>query len=339
MDGENLPRIGLVFLGDLPLPKTVEHCVNAEKRGFDSVWVAEEYYLRDAMITVTALAASTKSIRLGLGVVNPYTRNPAMAAMSVATLNELAGGRVIFGVGSSVKLWIEDQMGIPMGKRLDVLREYVTLLRGLLRGEKVTSSGGYFKFKEVALRDKTPYPRVPIYIAAVGPKMLQLAGEIADGVLLTSGNSPEYVRYALKQLRVGAEKAGRDPSEIDVASYIVYSVDSNRKRAKDDSRHLIAYLLSPPEYGNLLCEVSGLDSSILDPVRKAFSAGYVSDVDSFISDKVVDTFSASGDSEDCVRKLSDYIAAGVNLPIVMPVGGRVTETMDSVSSLLNEKPR
>jgi 5,10-methylenetetrahydromethanopterin reductase len=331
--------IGFGFLGDLPLTKTIEYTGLAEKKGFDSAWVAEEYYLRDAMVTITAMASSTFRLKLAMGVVNPYTRNPALAAMSLTTLNEIANGRVIFGLGSSAKVWIEDQMGIPMGNRLKVMREYITILRDLLNGNKVTFSGEYFKFKDVALRNKPVYPHVPIYVAAVGPRMLQLAGEIADGVVLTSGNSPEYVRYAVKQLAEGAKKANRDVSEIDVASYVIYSVNEDRKKAMDESRYLIAYVLSPPEYGNLLCEVSGMDPKSLDPVREAFSEGYEANVDRFIDDMFVNTFSASGRPDDCRRRLQEYMDAGVNTPVVMPVGGRITEAMDSLGPLLNARDK
>ena len=299
-------RIGLGTLGDQPLDSLVGQAALAEERGLHSIWVAEDYYLRDAFTSMGVLAARTKKIKIATGVINPYTRHPALTAMSLATVNEFAPDRIFLGIGSSVKMWIEDQMGMPLGNRLVVIREYIQLVRSLLKGEKVTFDGSYFKLKDVALGGMRPAPNLPIYLAAVGPKMLHLAGEIADGVLLTAGNSPVYVRYALDQLRDGAQKAGRDKSKIDIASYVYLSVDANGKKAMDAARGPIAYVLSPTEYGDLMCRVSGFDPKILVGIRKALESGAFSDASNLVTDEMVDAFSASGTRKN-VRANSESI--------------------------------
>ena len=196
-------KMGIAFSGVPFAINTVAELVKrAENKGFSTAWFAEDYFLRDAITAMSFTAALTKRIKLGTGIINPYTRHPILIAETIATLSEAAGGRIFLSLGTGVGPLIE-QMGIKFRKPLTTIREAVEIIRNALTGNPVTFEGEVFNIRDVRL-GYNPYlsqlgefklkrGNIPIYIAAIGPKMLQLAGKIGDGVLLTAGCSPNYV--------------------------------------------------------------------------------------------------------------------------------------------------
>ena len=165
----------------------------AEGAGLGSAWLIEDYFHPGAFAQAGAVAAMTERIAIGLGVVNPYTRHPALLAMEVAALAAMAPGRVVLGLGSSNRRWIEDQMGIPFKTPLADLAESVAVVRRLLRGERVTTHGGRFDLERVEL-EWAPAGELPLLLGVKGPRALRLAAEIADGVLCSVLTSPAHVR-------------------------------------------------------------------------------------------------------------------------------------------------
>ena len=195
---------------------------------------------------------------MATGLINPYTRHPVLIALTAATIDELSNGRLILGLGAGVRPLIE-QMGISFRKPLKAVEEAVEIIRLLLkdgfRGRRTTYRGEIFKINDVDFgaceyftgfgRFKPIREQIPIYIGAISKRMIQLAGKIADGVLLSLGSAPEYVKhFVIKNLKIGAEKAGRKVEDVDVATYILCSVSKDKKEEHKEAKGFVTYALA-----------------------------------------------------------------------------------------------
>ena len=286
----------------------------AEDSGFESLWVTERYFHEETFSLLGYLAAATRSIKLGVGVVNPFTRNPALLAMASATLDRISDGRFALGLGRSDQPVIEGRMAIPYADSLSSLEEAVGLVRRLLSGERVTDLGGRFPLDGVRLAISPVQDRVPIYLAGIGPKALRLAGAVADGVLLNAYTSAEYVRYAVRQVRRRAREAGRDPEAVDIACMLVVRMTDDPASLLPELRRRVVRLLAEPHVGEVLLEKGGFDPSILGPLRASTSE----DAASLISDELVEAFYVLGPAERCRERVAEYREAGVDLPLLLP---------------------
>lgn len=203
---------GLALLGHEVPVHAVEWARAAERAGFGSVWIVEDYYHPGAFALAGAVAAATDRIAVGLGVVNPYTRHPALLAMEVAALAGVAPERIVLGLGTSNRNWIEGEMRIPFKTPLQALRECVEIVRRLLAGERLGFHGECFDLENVRLTWAPAARGVPILLGVKGPKALRLAGEIADGVhgaVLTSPNHVRRIHATAREVRgaVGTSSA------------------------------------------------------------------------------------------------------------------------------------
>ena len=185
-----------------------EYAETAERCGYESLWVTERYFHEETFSMLGFLAAATHDIKLGVGVVNPFTRNPALTAMSAATLDRISGGRFLLGLGRSDSWVVQYRMGIPYRDPRASLKETVETVRALLSGSPVTSEGGQFNLANVGLATLPVQDRLPIYLAAIGPRALRLAGAVADGVLLNAYTPTTYISYAVDEVRRAAREDG-----------------------------------------------------------------------------------------------------------------------------------
>jgi alkanesulfonate monooxygenase SsuD/methylene tetrahydromethanopterin reductase-like flavin-dependent oxidoreductase (luciferase family) len=201
-----IPRVGIVFRPQLPPERLREFVISAEMAGLDDLWMWEDCFLEGGLTSAAAALAWSSSLRIGLGLMPVPLRNPALAAMEVATLARLFPGRFVPAVGHGVLPWME-QVGARAPSPMTLLREWVTATRSLLRGEVVTVSGQYVRLSDVAL-DWPPATVPPLLVGARGPKTLALAGELADGLVLDAGVSPQGVRQAVDRA------AARRPHEV-----------------------------------------------------------------------------------------------------------------------------
>jgi alkanesulfonate monooxygenase SsuD/methylene tetrahydromethanopterin reductase-like flavin-dependent oxidoreductase (luciferase family) len=201
-----IPRVGILFRPQLPPERLREFVLSAELAGLDDLWMWEDCFLEGGLTSATAALAWSSSLRIGLGLMPVPLRNPALAAMEVATLARLFPGRFVPAVGHGVLPWME-QVGARAPSPMTLLREWVAATRSLLRGDTVTVSGQYVRLSDVAL-DWPPATVPPLLVGARGPKTLALAGELADGLVLDAGISPEGVRQAVDRA------AARRPHEI-----------------------------------------------------------------------------------------------------------------------------
>ena len=201
-----IPRVGMVFRPQLPPERLREFVRAAEMAGLDDLWMWEDCFLEGGLTSAAAALAWSSSLRIGLGLMPAPLRNPALAAMEVATLARLFPGRFVPAVGHGVQPWME-QVGARALSPMTLLREWVTATRSLLRGDAVTVSGQYVRLSDVAL-DWPPATVPPLLVGARGPKTLALAGELADGLVLAAGTSPQGVRQAV------GRAAARRPHEV-----------------------------------------------------------------------------------------------------------------------------
>ena len=220
-----MKKLGLTFYSVLKLPVNdiLEISKAAERRNFGYLTVAESFY-RDAFALSSAIATVTGEIKLGTSVMPIYTRTPFQLGMGLATLHELSRGRVGFlGLGVGYRDRTEQYFGIKQKGQIARMREYVEIIRRLLSGEDTSYNGKLFQLDKFPKLSSKPL-NIPIYFGSSGPKMLDLSGEIADGVILNSISTPEYVEFAKGKIAAGALRAGKDPSDIELGHSIIYAI-------------------------------------------------------------------------------------------------------------------
>jgi 5,10-methylenetetrahydromethanopterin reductase len=309
-------RYGLAFLGAPRVPEMVELAQMAEQAGCESVWIAETRITRDGFVPAGAIAARTSRIGIGTGIVNVFTRGPVLNAISFATLDEASSGRAIAGLGAGSPLVLAAQ-GQSFDKPLTRLREYVDVLRRLMRGECVDYDGETVRLRGAQLEIEPYRPRIAVYLGVTGPKALELAGEIADGVMLNGFLPPAYVRRARERIAAGAGRAGRDPSAIDISMALITSSHADGKSARDAARPFVAmYMTRMP---NIAAEM-GFDEQQLAQVRAAVADGGIEAGLPHVSDAMVAAVTVAGTPDECQARIADYRAAGVGLPILFPLG-------------------
>jgi 5,10-methylenetetrahydromethanopterin reductase len=322
-----------LYLQDLhPIRDGMDYVRYAEERGFDAVWQAESRLVREATVPMAAYAAVTSRIKVGSGIVPIWTRNVGLLAATFSTLDELAPGRVMLGLGA----WWEplaSKVGVDRRKPLRAMRETVEATRRLLAMERVTYHGEFVHLDDVEIDivhgDRSP-KHVPIYIGATGMQMMELAGAIADGVLLNYMVSPSYNAQALAALTKGAEKAGRTLDDIDRPQLVVCSVDHDRDLALDRSRELLTQYLGQQPH---IMKASGVDPALIEEIGKVLtwpaSREEIRKAMRLVPDDVVQQITASGSPEECRAKVAEYVAAGSTCPILYPLGDDVRLMIDT----------
>ena len=304
----------------------------AEARGFEAVWQADSRLVRDAVVPMAAFAATTERIRVGSGVVDIWTRNPARLASTFSTLDDLAPGRILCGLGA---WWdpLATKVGIARDRPLRVMREVVTVLRGLLANETVTFDGHHVHLDGVELdyvhQERRPKD-VPIYIGATGMQMMELCGEIADGAVLNYLVAPAYNTEAMAALARGAAKAGRSVADIDRPQLVVCSVDRDRRAALDGARLLVTQYLGQQPH---IMKASGVPQELLDDIAAVMTwpatHEQVVKAAELVPDDVVQRCTASGEPDEVVEKVAEYVAAGCTCPILYPLASDVTLMLDT----------
>lgn len=329
---EQFKRVALYLQDKHPLDEAIGYVRYAESRGFEAVWQAESRLVRDAIVPMAAYAATTDSIKIGSGVINNWTRNAALIAATFSTLDDLAKGRILCGLG----VWWEplaSKVGVNRRKPIQAMRETVEVVRRLLAMEKVTFKGEFVQVEEIEIDivhgDRSPKD-VPIYIGATGMKMMELSGEIADGVLLNYLVSPAYNREAVAHLTTGAERAGRALDDIDRPQLIVCSLDEDRARALDNARELVTQYLGQQPH---IMKASGVSSDLLDEIGRVLTwpaeEHQIREAMRLVPDDVVQLITASGTPDECRQKVQEYIDAGCTCPVLYPLGDDVKAMIDA----------
>ncbi len=316
-------RVALYLQDAHPLDEGIALAKYAEENGFEAVWQAESRLVRDAIVPMAAFAAHTTRLKVASGVINNWTRNIGLLAATFLTLDDLAPDRIICGIGA---WWdpLARKVGIERRKPLLAMRETVTVLRQLLNMERVTFHGEFHSVDDIQLDvvhgRKTPR-NVPIFIGATGMMMMELAGEIADGVCLNYLVRPAYNLEAIDALEKGAKKAGRRLEDVDRPQLVICSVDEDRQRALDGARKMITQYLGQQPH---LMKASGVSQELLDEIHQVLTwPATEEEIESamhLVPDDVVQMCTASGSPAEVKAKVREYIANGATCPILYPLG-------------------
>lgn len=327
-----LERVALYLQDKHPIREGMRYAQRAETAGFEAVWQAESRLVREATVPMAAYAAATERIVVGSGVVNTWTRNVALLASTFVTLDDLAPSRIVLGVGA---WWdpLARKVGIDRTRPLQCMREVVEACRKLFTLEEVTLQGEFVRLDGVRIdvvHGNTSARNIPIYIGATGPKMLELAGEIADGVVLNYMVSPSYNDDAIERIETGATRSGRSVEHIDRPQLVVCSLDDDRTRALDEARLLLTQYLGQQPH---IMKASGVDQSLIDEINAIVDWPATPDdiekAASIVPDDVVQLVSASGTPEECRAKVAEYVDHGATCPILYPLGDDVEAMIDA----------
>jgi 5,10-methylenetetrahydromethanopterin reductase len=316
-------RVALYLQDAHSLQEGMELAQYAEAKGFEAVWQAESRLVRDAIVPMAAFAAVTQNIKVASGVINNWTRNIGLLAATFLTLDDLAPNRVICGIGA---WWdpLAQKVGIDRRKPLLAMRETVEVLRRLLAMETVTFHGEFHYVDGITLdvvHGRKEPRNVPIYIGATGMKMMEMTGEIADGVCLNYLVNPKYNAEAMDALERGAKKAGRSIDDIDRPQLVICSVDHDRKRALDMARKMMVQYLGQQPH---LMKASGVSQELLDEIHQVLTwPATEEEIEAamhLVPDDVVQMATASGSPAEVKAKVREYISSGATCPILYPLG-------------------
>jgi 5,10-methylenetetrahydromethanopterin reductase len=322
MNGSRGPRIGLVLGSSTPPERLPRLAKLGEEVGFSELWLAEDYFFTGGISGAASALAATERIPVGLGIVSGLVRHPAVLAMEVSTLARLYPGRLIAGLGLGVPDWMS-QMGLSTKSPLTSMRECVSGLRSLLAGQEVTTEGRFFRFTEVKLAHR-PTESVPIYMGAVGPKMLQLSGEIADGNVLSVLASTEYVKWARAQIAKGAERASSVHVHRSVVTFALFSVDHNARKAKESLRTPMSFYLASGGR-NALTDSYGISEQLSDMVQRGGSRTVAQEM----PDRWLDDLAIAGEPDECVEKIRTYLDMGADAVVLFAMPEeRTQETIE-----------
>jgi len=330
-----LDRVALYLQDAHDLRDGLDYVRYAEQRGFEAVWQAESRLVRDAIVPMAAYAAVTERIKIGSGVINNWTRNIGLLAATFLTLDDLAPGRIICGMGA---WWdpLAHNVGIERRKPLQAMRETVEVLRRLLNMERVTFHGEFHHVEGIELdvvHGRREPRDVKIMIGATGGKMMELTGEIADGAVLNYCVPPEYNDEALKQLEAGAKKSGRRLEDIDRPQLVVCSVDNDRAAAIDTTRGLLAqYLAQQPH----IAKASGVSEDVVKKIQAILgwpaTHEQIEKAKSLVPEELIYKITASGTPDEARAKVQEYVDRGATCPILYPVGGDVRLLIDTFAN-------
>jgi len=331
-------RLGVAFSWRENSLENIIKCARcAEEAGVESVWMPEAWG-RDAFLALGAIAQATERVKLGTGIVNVYSRSPATLAMSVATLDEISKGRGILGLGSSGAGVVERWHGIRYQRPLTRMRETVAIVRQALSGATANFQGSVFNVRDFKLAMPTPNHVIPIYVAALGPKMLRLAGEVADGVLLYLCSLP-LIPKAIEEVRKGAKESGRPFENIDIAAHLPTVLSKDRGEAQARVARVIAYYVGGMgTYYRRAVSESGFAAEA-NKINEAWQRGDRLSATKAVSEQLIDSVALAGTEDDCRKKLEDFRRSGLDLPILSVAtldGQATTDSCDTIKSLMRD---
>ncbi|MCS3901927.1 5,10-methylenetetrahydromethanopterin reductase [Methanococcus voltae] len=301
-------KFGIEFVPNEPVTKLNYYVKLAEDNGFEFCWITDHYNNRNVYMTLGAIASATNKIKIGPGVTNPYVRSPAIAASAMATLDELSGGRATFGIGPGDKATF-DALGIEWTKPVGTVKKAIAEMRELLAGKRLESGA------QLAIK---PSEEIPIYLGAQGPKMLETAGAIADGVLINASN-PKDFEAAVPLIKKGAEEAGKTMADVDVAAYACMSVDKKSEKAKQAAIPVVAFIAagSPP----VVLQRHGIPAEKVETIRAALKEGNFGAAFGAVDDQLLEAFALYGTPEEVIEKIKALEAMGVTQIVAgSPIG-------------------
>ena len=285
-----------------------------EDAGFDSVWVTERFGHEEAFSVLGVLTGATSRITMGIGVANPYSRHLGMLAMAAETMDRLSQGRFILGMGRSDKTVVENLMGLDYSHSLRDLSAAITGLRSSLQRSPEAIEKVEF---DASLHLTSIQNSIPIYMAAIGPRALRLAGEKADGVILNTYSSVGYVRWAVEQIHVGARAAGRDPRSIDIACMMVVRTGQRSDYTQMKAR-ICRHFHESPQVSQYFVRDVPISLAEVGKIQEFMTAGKQEEAVALVSDELIKEYYLVGSYDECAARVREYRDAGVTNPLLLP---------------------
>ncbi|UCE97040.1 MAG: 5,10-methylenetetrahydromethanopterin reductase [Candidatus Bathyarchaeota archaeon] len=307
--------------------KTTFYAIQAEKTGFNTLWVTDHFNNRNVYVSLAIVSAYTDKIRFGPGVTNPYMAHPIVTAQAVATLNEISPGRVVCGLGVGDRTTLE-MVNMKPSKPLATIRESVKIIREISLGNNLEMEGKIFTVSGAKLNFK-PNSRIPIFVGAQGPKMLALAAEIGDGVLINASH-PHDIKNAMKHIEEGITRAHKSLVDLEIAAYTSFSIAKENKKAVKAVIPVVAYIIAgcPPP----VLEKHGISLETADRIRNAIIRGKWKDAFILITDEMIETFSICGTPEKVVEKISKLINVGTTQVVAgSPIGPNIRKSINMIA--------
>jgi len=320
-------NIGVLQLSMEPVRETVAMAEACEDAGFDTFWIAEAYpwwrkhsfEARSSTAILAVIAAQTRRIQLGWGIISPYTRHPVQIAMEARVMQDLTRDRFLLGLGAS-KIFMKE-IGEGEGEKVGpatVMRESIEIIRGVLKGDVFDYQGKVFAASVPALKPDANAPRglPPIYVAGTGPVLQKMSGSVGDGLLTASITTPEFVRYSRKNMEEGARKAGKDPSSLVLGSVIVGSIHHDSSKGKEGAREQAAMYLANKVQNikgsaDVLLQCARLTFEELQPVADAMERGGRKAAAKAVTDEILrKVCPIAGTPDECAGRIEEYRDAG-----------------------------
>ncbi len=315
----NRAPVGLVLGSHLAPEQIASTARLGEELGFRELWLAEDYFFTGGISGAGAALGATNEIPVGLGIVSAMVRHPALLAMEVSTLARMHPGRVRPGIGLGVPSWVR-QMHLMPRSRVGAMRECVSALRRLLAGEELTEQGEYFSFNQVKLTYPPPDP-VPVLMGIIGPKMLHLSGEIADGTIGSVMAGTRYLAWAREQIAAGQAAAGRSGAAHPFAAFTMFSIDPDGERARAAIRPTMAFYLAADPV-NAMTEVYEIAEK-----TGALAEGGPAAVEAGIEEAWVEDLVVAGNPDECTEKIQALLAVGADTVVLFPTPAERAEEM------------
>lgn len=308
--------------------KTTFYAIQAEKIGFNTLWITDHFNNRNVYVSLAIISAYTERIKLGPGVTNPYLIHPIVTGQAVSTLNEIAPGRVICGIGVGDRTTLH-MVDVQPSKPLATIRESVGIIRGISSGKKMKMEGKVFTVLGGKLNFKIE-TNIPIFIGAQGPKMLALAAEIGDGVLINASH-PKDVERAMMFIEKGVIKAGKKLEDLDIAAYTSFSVADELESATKAVKPVVAYIVAGcPES---ILGKHGISMETATNIRQAIVQGNWKEAFSSITEEMVEAFSICGTPEMVVEKISRLVKVGTTQIVVgSPIGPNIRKSINTIAA-------
>jgi 5,10-methylenetetrahydromethanopterin reductase len=309
----SISKIGLRFSSRIPVSDVARLSSVAEAAGFRSIWVAENPYARSGTSTLIEIARVTREAKLGIGVASPALRHPVILAMEAATIDEVSNGRFILGLGRR-----DLETGGSKGS-LALMRDSIQSIRRLILGEEISTAGEVFKFGEVGrvytgraakLQFKPIRSRIPILIGATGPRMQELAAEVAEGILLGSLASPGFVEHSERIIQAALGKFRRSRSDFLHTSYLFSFISDDEEKARADARNFILTYIGFIDH--IVMSTAGIPDSDFYAVKDALTSGRRDEALRNVTDRMVDQLTLTGNLEFCRKRIQEYLAAGLD---------------------------
>ena len=328
---ETVTRLGVAahFFHTLPLERSLALVGELEERGYDTAWTGE-VSAGEAFTPMALIAAHTRRLRVATGVVPVQMRTPVLLGLTAATLGRLAPGRVALGIGLSSPVVVEQWNGVPFHRSLDQLREAVQVMRAVLSGERVNVEGRFYRVRNFRLAGPRP-EGVKIYLAALGPRALELAGEIADGVLL-NWLGPETVPTSLRHLGAGAARAKRTLDGFEIAAFVRTCVTDELAPARQWLAREITGYSTVDAYAAFF-RASGFAGEV-DAIGAAWQAGDRAGAVRQVSERFLDAVGVVGPEDFARARIAEFVRAGLTMPVVVPFSPDGAGASDPMPGLL-----